>query len=71
MALVHHNSISRPGVGEWLRHLAEVTRQDLAQYRLYRRTVAELRELSNRELADLGLNRSMVRQVAIDAVYGA
>jgi uncharacterized protein YjiS (DUF1127 family) len=41
-----------------------------AAWRLYRRTLDELRELSNRELADLGLNRSMLRRAAFEAVYG-
>ncbi|GGH30178.1 protein of unknown function [Cribrihabitans marinus] len=39
------------------------------QYRLYRQTVNELSELSNRELDDLGLNRSMIRRVAYQAAY--
>jgi len=40
-------------------------------YRLYRRTLAELESLSNRELADLGLSRFAIKQVAYDSVYGA
>ncbi|MGC1506633.1 MAG: DUF1127 domain-containing protein [Sulfitobacter sp.] len=34
------------------------------QHRLYRETFDELSALSNRELADLGLNRSNLHQVA-------
>ena len=41
----------------------------LARYRLYRQTLAELRGLGNRDLADLGLNRSMLRRVAWQAAY--
>ena len=41
------------------------------QYRLYRQTVNELRSLSGRELADLGLSRSVIRATAYEAVYGA
>ncbi|UZD91724.1 DUF1127 domain-containing protein [Cognatishimia activa] len=48
---------------------ALMTRFEL--YRAYRRTVKELSELSNRELADLGLSRSGIRGTAIEAVYGA
>lgn len=33
-------------------------------YRLYRETLNELSSLSNRELADLGLHRSQIREVA-------
>ena len=38
-----------------------------AQYRAYRRTLNELKSLSTRELADLGLNPSMLRGIAREA----
>jgi uncharacterized protein YjiS (DUF1127 family) len=31
----------------------------------------ELCDLSNRDLADMGLHRSEIRRVAVDSVYGA
>lgn len=37
----------------------------------YRRTVAELRGLSARELADLGIPRCAIRGIAREHVYGA
>ncbi|OIQ42605.1 MAG: hypothetical protein BM560_00005 [Roseobacter sp. MedPE-SWde] len=40
-----------------------------ARYRLYRETYNELSELSGRELADLGLNRSMIKRLAYQAAY--
>ena len=43
---------------------------DYKQYRLFRRTVAELRGLTNRELSDLGLSRSGIIATAREAVYG-
>ena len=39
----------------------------LPSTRVYRRTYAELSALTNRELADLGLHRSEVRRVALEA----
>jgi uncharacterized protein YjiS (DUF1127 family) len=39
------------------------------QYRLYSKTVSELRELNCRDLSDLGLSRSMIESVAFSAVY--
>lgn len=45
-------------------------RAKFQQYRLYRQTVNELSSLSNRELADLGLNRSGIKGTAIEVVYG-
>ncbi|MFD0980821.1 DUF1127 domain-containing protein [Tropicimonas aquimaris] len=44
-------------------------RTRLAQYRLYRQTVRELSSLSDRNLADLGLSRSMIRGVARETAY--
>ncbi len=41
-----------------------------AQYNVYRATVAELSVLSNRELADLGVSRSAIKGIAIEAAYG-
>ena len=42
-----------------------------SDYRAYRTTVAELSKLSDRDLADIALNRSMIHSVAHEAVYGA
>ncbi len=38
-----------------------------ARYRIYRASVAELRALSARDLADIGLNKSMIKSVALEA----
>jgi len=42
----------------------------MEQHRTFRRTVSELTALSDRELADLGINRSMIRSIATEAAYG-
>ena len=44
--------------------------QDFANYRVYRATYDQLDALSDRALADLGLSRNSVRDVAHEAVYG-
>ena len=45
--------------------------QLMAQRRkVYVQTLNELRALSDRDLADLGLHRSMISAVAKDAAYG-
>ncbi len=44
--------------------------QSFARYRKYRDTLNELEHLSERELDDLGLHRSNVRQIARQAAYG-
>ena len=46
-------------------------RERNARRRLYRETLRELGQLSNRELSDLGLHRSMIRRIAYQAAYEA
>lgn len=41
----------------------------VSQYRVYRTTLGELEMLNDRELADLGLNRSVLRSVAYQSAY--
>ncbi|WP_380058346.1 DUF1127 domain-containing protein [Falsihalocynthiibacter sp. SS001] len=38
-------------------------------YNTYRTTVNELNALSGRELADLGIHRSMIKGIALEAAY--
>lgn len=42
----------------------------LQQRRIYNQTVHELRTLSDRDLADLGIHRAMITDVAKEAAYG-
>ncbi|MBO6602646.1 MULTISPECIES: DUF1127 domain-containing protein [Paracoccaceae] len=53
--------------------LAEIKTQLVEAYtahKLYRRTMTELERCSDRELNDLGLSRSMIKSVALEAAYG-
>ncbi|MEM6479227.1 MAG: DUF1127 domain-containing protein [Pseudomonadota bacterium] len=45
--------------------------EDFARYRDFRKTYAELQELSDRELDDLGIARANLRQISIETVYGS
>lgn len=65
---------SRPlvaGLRDRLSELLADLREGLARRRVYRQTQDELRALSDRELADLGICRSMITRIAIEAAYGA
>ncbi|GHE02762.1 hypothetical protein U879_18155 [Defluviimonas sp. 20V17] len=42
-------------------------RAALERRRIYRTTLNELSALSDRDLADLGLHRSMIRRIALEA----
>lgn len=55
------------GIGQSARF--ETLRASWGRYWRYRRTLNELAALSARDLADLGLHRSMLRRVAYQATY--
>ena len=44
-------------------------RDSLRRYRAYRATRSELMALSDHDLQDIGLNRSMIERVALDAAF--
>ncbi|PRY25986.1 uncharacterized protein DUF1127 [Aliiruegeria haliotis] len=55
----------------WTKAPLETLKLKYEQYKVYRTTVTELSQLSDRALADLGVSRSMIRSLARDAAYGA
>ncbi|GEK68133.1 MULTISPECIES: DUF1127 domain-containing protein [Paracoccus] len=64
---MHRNDIA--GNGAIAKFVANV-RENMARRAVYRQTLRELGELSNRDLADLGLNRGNIRSVAYEAAWG-
>jgi uncharacterized protein YjiS (DUF1127 family) len=62
MALVQLNNSS--SLADRIAAAAHSATRRVAQYRAYRRTLAELQSISGRDLADLGLDRSMLNSVA-------
>ncbi|WP_299863077.1 DUF1127 domain-containing protein [uncultured Roseobacter sp.] len=48
-------------------NLLQAAAQRYATYRVYRETYNELAQLSDRDLNDLGLSRSMIRGLALEA----
>lgn len=44
--------------------------QSYKRYRRYRATLGELKHLGDRELLDLGINRSDLRSIARKSAYG-
>jgi len=69
MAAVDHISIHKPSLFCAPVALAEAAWARLSRYHLYRQTLNEISMLDDRELADLGLNRSMLKNVAYKAAY--
>ncbi|NYS24233.1 DUF1127 domain-containing protein [Rhodobacteraceae bacterium 2376] len=64
MAYVIHNT-SAGGEGFVAR-----MRDRWSRYKTYRRTYAELSNLSSRDLADLGISRNMISRLAREAADG-
>ncbi len=63
----------RTGGTTWAARFAALRAQwaeNAAKHKVYRTTVQELDSLSNRDLADLGISRSMIHSLAHEAAYG-
>lgn len=58
------------GLIEHLSTYVNTLRENRQRQRLYRQTVRELSALTDRELADLGLHRSAIENIAHEAAYG-
>lgn len=66
MALASDFRSSETGLAQ----IVATLREGLARRKVYRQTLAELRSLSDRELGDLGMHRSMLTRIALEAAYG-
>ncbi|WP_372605039.1 DUF1127 domain-containing protein [Actibacterium sp.] len=69
MAHALHIDVAHSAFGDFVRRVVDVARDELKRRRIYTQTMRELSSLSDRELADLGLTRSMIRSLAIEAAY--
>lgn len=67
MAVAAHTSALKDTSTGGFGAIVQAVKTRFVRYRLYRQTVSELSALTNRELADLGLNRSMIRGLAHQA----
>lgn len=70
MALAQETLSSDFGVIRRLSKLLADAREARQRNRVFRQTLKELNALTNRELADLGISRSMITRVAQEAAYG-
>lgn len=70
MALAPDSMSSDFGVMRRLSKLLADYREARQRNRVFRHTLKELNALTNRELADLGISRSMITRVAQEAAYG-
>jgi uncharacterized protein YjiS (DUF1127 family) len=70
MAYVNTTRIARKGFADRLMVAKDMVLAAINQRRVYTRTVAELNSLSDRELADLGISRLGIADIAREAAYG-
>jgi uncharacterized protein YjiS (DUF1127 family) len=70
MAYVNTTSAARKGFADRLMMVRDTVLTAIAQRRTYLRTVAELNGLTDRELADLGISRLGITEIAHEAAYG-
>ena len=70
MAAFANTGIARAPAASRIAAAAAAIRDAYARYKTYRTTVNELESLTSRELADLGLHRSMIKSTAMEAAYG-
>ena len=70
MAYVNTTRVARKGLADRLSALKDGVATALRQRRVYNRTVAELNTLTDRELADLGISRLSIGDIAHEAAYG-
>ena len=70
MAYVNTTGLARKGFGDRLAAWKTDVLTAVRQRRVYKRTVAELNALTDRELSDLGIARIAIRDIAHEAAYG-
>jgi uncharacterized protein YjiS (DUF1127 family) len=70
MAYVNTTPVARKGFADRLVVAKDIVLTAISQRRVYTRTVAELNALTDRELADLGISRLGIAEIAREAAYG-
>lgn len=70
MAYVNSSRAASYGIADRAAAIVKSIRVGLERRRVFKQTVRELQALSNRELADLGIHRTMITRVANEAAYG-
>jgi uncharacterized protein YjiS (DUF1127 family) len=70
MEHVNTNVVARKGLADRLGSARDIVLTAINQRRVYLRTVSELTALTDRELADLGISRLGIAEIAHEAAYG-
>ena len=70
MALAQNTQILDAGIAARISAMFAALSDAWQRRRVYRQTLRELNALTSRELADLGMHRSMITRVALEAAFG-
>ncbi len=70
MAYVNSTTMSRRGFFDRFSSVKDIVLTAIRQRRIYERTVAELNNLTDRELNDLGISRFSIPELARESAYG-
>ena len=70
MVYVNTARVARKGLIDRILGLNQTVATWVRQRRVYAQTVAELNALTDRELADLGISRLAIADIAHEAAYG-
>jgi uncharacterized protein YjiS (DUF1127 family) len=70
MAYVNSTTLSRRGFFDRFSSVKDIVLAAIRQRRIYERTVAELNNLTDRELNDLGISRFSIPELARESAYG-
>lgn len=68
---IQNTGATQGGLRLRLTELAADFRARQARNRVFRQTMSELTQLTDRELSDLGIHRTQIRGIARDAAYKA
>lgn len=70
MAMTQANRSTALTLGDRITALVASVKEATRKRALYRQTLRELNALSTRELNDLGIHKSMITRIALEAAYG-
>ena len=70
MAYANTSGAATFGLRDRISAIVRAWNEGAPRRRVYRQTIDELSELSDRDLADLGIHRSMINRVALQAANG-
>ncbi len=70
MAYMNTSTAASLGLMDRAAAVMKSIKEAMRRRRVYNQTVSELRALSTRDLTDLGISRSMITRIALEAAYG-